>query len=43
LRSSLFAILENRKDEISPRMNDLIIDLSNDWFGLDERIGAITV
>ena len=42
LRSSLFAILENRKDEISPRMNDLIIDLSNDWFGLDERIGAIT-
>ena len=42
LRSSLFAILENRKDEISPRMNDLIVDLYHDWLGLDERIEAIT-
>lgn len=42
LRGSLFAILENRKDEISPRMNDLIVDLSQDWFGLDERIEVIT-
>ena len=39
LRSSLFAILENRKDEISPRMNDLIVDLYEDWQRLDERSG----
>ena len=42
LRNSLFAILENRKDEISQRMNDLIVDLSEDWHGLDERIKTIT-
>lgn len=42
LRSSLFAILENRKDEISPRMNDLIVDLYEDWQRLDERIEGIT-
>ena len=29
LRKSLFAILENRADEISPRMNDLIIQAAN--------------
>ena len=42
LRNSLFAILENRKDEISPRMNDLIVSLYKDWQGLDERIETIT-
>ena len=42
LRDSLFAILENRKDEISPRMNDLIVGLNADWQELDERIGTIT-
>jgi transposase len=42
LRNSLFAILENRKDEISPRMSDLIVGLYEDWLRLDERIGAIT-
>ena len=42
LRNSLFAILENRKDEISPRMNDLIVGLNADWQELDERIGTIT-
>ncbi|NRB32539.1 MAG: IS110 family transposase, partial [Rhizobiaceae bacterium] len=31
LRSSLFAILENRKDEISPRMHNIIIGLHEDW------------
>jgi len=30
LRNSLFAILENRKDEISPRMARLILDLYKD-------------
>ena len=42
LRNSLFAILENRKDEISPRMHDLIIGLYEDWVRLDERIETIT-
>ena len=42
LRNSLFAILENRKDEISPRMHDLIIGLYEDWVHLDERIETIT-
>ena len=42
LRNSLFPILQNRKDEISPRMNDLIVGLYGDWQGLDERIEAIT-
>ena len=30
LRNSLFAILQNRADEISPRMRDLIIGLYED-------------
>ncbi len=38
LRKSLFAILENRTDEISPRMSDIIIGLYEDWLWLDERI-----
>ena len=42
LRNSLFAILRNRKDEISPRMNDLIVGLYEDWMLLDERIETIT-
>lgn len=42
LRNSLFAILDNRKDEISPRMNDLIVGLNTDWQNLDARIETIT-
>ena len=42
LRNSLFAILENRKDEISPRMNDIIVCLYEDWQRLDQRIETIT-
>src|ERR1700680_2106439 len=42
LRNSLFAILENRKDEISPRMASLILDLYKDWCHLDERIDTVT-
>jgi len=41
LRKSLFAILENRKDEISPRTAKLILGLYGDWCGLDERIEAV--
>ncbi len=42
LRNSLFAILENRKDEISPRTAKLICGLYEDWCGLDERIETVT-
>jgi len=42
LRESLFAILEDREDEISPRMHDLIVGLHEDWLSLDERIKTIT-
>lgn len=42
LRNSLFDILKNREDEISPRMNELIVGLYEDWLWLDERIETIT-
>jgi len=42
LRNSLFAILENRKDEILPRTAKLIRDLYEDWCGLDQRIETVT-
>src|SRR6516162_7577613 len=42
LRKSLFAILKNRKDEISPRMAKLICGLYEDWCCLDERIETVT-
>jgi transposase len=42
LRKSLFAILENRKDEISPRRAHLILGLYEDWCHLDERIETVT-
>jgi transposase len=42
LRNSLFQILKNREDEISPRMSDLIVGLYEDWLWLDERIATIT-
>ena len=42
LRNSLFAILENRKDEISPRTASLILGLYEDWCGLDKRIETVT-
>lgn len=42
LRNSLFAILKARKDEISPRMSDILVGLYEDWLWLDERIESIT-
>lgn len=42
LRNSLFAILRNRADEISPRMSDIIVGLYEDWLWLDERIESTT-
>src|SRR5947209_4643609 len=42
LRKSLFEILRNREDEISPRMAELIVGLYEDWLWLDERIATLT-
>src|ERR1043166_640162 len=42
LRNSLMAILENRQDDISPRMRSLIAGLYDDWCQLDKRIETIT-
>jgi transposase len=42
LRNSLFEILRNRSDEISPRMSQLIVGLYEDWLWLDERIETVT-
>lgn len=42
LRNSLLTILDNRADEISPRMSDLIVGLYEDWLWLDERIETVT-
>jgi transposase len=41
LRKSLFPILDQRRDEISERMHDIIIGLYEDWLWLDERIESI--
>lgn len=42
LRNSLFTILDNRRDEISPRMERIITGLYEDWLWLDERIESTT-
>ncbi|RUV52878.1 hypothetical protein EOA27_19275 [Mesorhizobium sp. M2A.F.Ca.ET.037.01.1.1] len=42
LRNSQFAILENRADEISPRMSDPIVGLYEDWLWLDELIETVS-
>jgi transposase len=42
LRKSLFEILKNREEELSPRMAELITGLYEDWLWLDERIEQVT-
>jgi transposase len=42
LRQSLFTILDQRGDQISPRRHDLIVGLYEDWLWLDERIETVT-
>ena len=42
LRNSLFTILDQRRDEISERMHDIIIGLYEDWLWLDERIESVS-
>ncbi|MCZ4274127.1 IS110 family transposase [Maritalea porphyrae] len=42
LKNSFDAILEQRKDEISLRMRDILLGLRGDWTWLDERIDTVS-
>jgi hypothetical protein len=42
LKNSFEAILEQRKDEISPRMRNILFALYGDWLWLDDRIKAVS-
>lgn len=42
LRNSFEPILEQRRDEISPRMRRVLIGLHDDWLGLDRRIEEVS-
>ena len=42
LKNSFLTILEERKDEISPRMRQILIGLYGDWLWMDDRIDAVS-
>ena len=42
VQNSFVALLDERRDEISPRMRHIILDLHDDWMRLDTRIEAIS-
>ncbi|MEM9582161.1 MAG: IS110 family transposase [Pseudomonadota bacterium] len=42
LKNSFETILEERKDEISPRMRTILIGLYGDWLWLDDRIETVS-
>ena len=42
LKNSFETILEQRKDEISPRMRKILFGLYGDWLWLDDRIEAVS-
>jgi transposase len=42
LKNSFEAILEQRRDEISPRMRGILIGLYSDWLWLDRRIEDVS-
>lgn len=42
LNNSFEAILDQRQEEISPRMRRVLIGLRDDWRGLDERIDRVS-
>ena len=42
LKNSFEAILEQRRDEISPRMRGILIGLYGDWLWLDKRIEGVS-
>ena len=42
LKNSFETILEERKDEISPRMRAILIGLYGDWMWMDDRIDKVS-
>ena len=42
VQNSLLTLLDERRDEISPRMRHIILDLYNDWIRLNERIESVS-
>ena len=42
VRNSLLTLLDERRDEISPRMRHVILDLHDDWMRLDARIDSVS-
>lgn len=42
LKNSFEAILDQRREEISPRMRDILMGLYEDWLWLDRRIDDVT-
>lgn len=42
VRNSLLTLLDERRDEISPRMRHVIFDLHDDWRRLDDRIDSVS-
>jgi transposase len=40
--SQIRAFLEERKEEISPRMRKILIGLYGDWMGMDDRIDTVS-
>jgi transposase len=42
LKTSFLIILEERKDEISPRMYKILIGLYEDWMWMDDRIDVVS-
>ena len=42
LKNSFLTILEERKDEISPRMLKILLGLYGDWLWMDDRIDAVS-
>ena len=42
LKNSFETILEERKDEISPRMRSILIGLYGDWMWMDDRIDGVS-
>ena len=42
VRNSLLTLLDERRDEISPRMRHVILDLHDDWMRLEARIDSVS-
>lgn len=42
MRNSLLTLLDERRDEISPRMRHIILDLRDDGMRLNQRIDVVT-